>query len=348
MWAEDNSGVYFNVDSEGSRNLYFTATTAGQTARDHDAASTMLTVADVGKTASRWACARDADEAERHRDVHGAQTGAARVHAAHARERRRARGQETRARRRRSGTRRRTACKIQGWIVKPPDFDPTKKYPLMLAIHGGPHAMYNVGFNFALPGARRERLRRALHESARQHRLRQRVRQRDQERVSGQGLRRPDGRRRRGDRQGYVDTKNMFVYGCTGGGVLTAWIVGHTDRFAAASSNCPVINWISFVGTTDGAGWYRNFEKLPWEDPSEHLRRSPLMYVGNVKTPTMLMTGVQRSAHADAADRGVLQALKVREGADGDDALQRRVARHQLEAVELPAHAAVLRSWFER
>ena len=53
--------------------------------------------------------------------------------------------------------------------------------------------------------------------------------------------------------RGYIDTQNMFVYGCSGGGVLTAWIVGHTDRFAAASSNCPVINWMSFVGTTDGA-----------------------------------------------------------------------------------------------
>jgi dipeptidyl aminopeptidase/acylaminoacyl peptidase len=70
----------------------------------------------------------------------------------------------------------------------------------------------------------------------------------------------------------------MFVYGCSGGGVLTAWIVGHTNRFAAASSNCPVINWISFVGTTDSPGWYQNFDKMPWEDPSEHLRRSPLMY----------------------------------------------------------------------
>ncbi|MGI9628223.1 MAG: alpha/beta hydrolase family protein, partial [Longimicrobiales bacterium] len=84
---------------------------------------------------------------------------------------------------------------------------------------------------------------------------------------------------------------NMFVYGCSGGGVLTSWVVGHTDRFAAASANCPVTNWLSFVGTTDGAGWYRNFEQYPWDDPSEHLRRSPLMYVGNVSTPTMLMTG---------------------------------------------------------
>ncbi len=53
----------------------------------------------------------------------------------------------------------------------------------------------------------------------------------------------------------------------------------------------PVTNWYSFVGTTDGADWYYNFKKLPWEDPSEHLRRSPITYVGNVKTPAMLIDG---------------------------------------------------------
>jgi dipeptidyl aminopeptidase/acylaminoacyl peptidase len=182
--------------------------------------------------------------------------------------------------------------RIQGWIVKPPDFDPAMKYPLMLAIHGGPHSMYGVGFNFgwqehaangfvtlytnprgstgygsafgnaiknAYPGKDFDDLMNGVDEVL---------------------------------KQGYVDEQNMFVYGCSGGGVLTSWIVGHTDRFAAASANCPVTNWLSFVGTTDSPGWYRNFENLPWEDPSEHLRRSPLMHVGNVKTPTMLMTGV--------------------------------------------------------
>jgi dipeptidyl aminopeptidase/acylaminoacyl peptidase len=112
--------------------------------------------------------------------------------------------------------------------------------------------------------------------------------------------------------KGYIDTQNMFVYGCSGGGVLTAWIVGHTDRFAAASSNCPVTNWLSFVGTTDGASWYRNFDKLPWEDPSEHLRRSPLMYVGNVKTPTMLMTGVNDLRTPISQTEEFYEALKVR------------------------------------
>ena len=202
--------------------------------------------------------------------------------------------------------------------------------------------MYGVGFNFGWQEHRRQRLRHPLHQPARQHRLRQRVRQHDQRRLSEQGLRRPDGRRRRAARRrASSTTRNMFVTGCSGGGVLTAWTVGHTDRFAAASANCPVIDWLSFVGTTDGASWYYNFEKLPWEDPSEHFRRSPLTYVGNVKTPTMLMTGVQRSAHADAADRAVLQRAEAAQGADRDGPLQRRVARHDEHAVELHAHAAV-------
>ncbi len=181
---------------------------------------------------------------------------------------------------------------IQGWIVKPPDFDPNKKYPLVLAIHGGPHGMYGVGFNFGWQNQAANGYV-VLYTNPRGS--------------SGYGssfgnaIKRAYPGKDFNDlmagvdtviNRGYVDTRNMFVYGCSGGGVLTSWIVGHTERFAAASANCPVTNWLSFVGTTDGAGWYRNFDNLPWDDPSEHLRRSPLMYVGNVTTPTMLMTGV--------------------------------------------------------
>ena len=182
--------------------------------------------------------------------------------------------------------------RIQGWIVKPPDFDPSRKYPLMLSIHGGPHGMYNVGFNFAW----QEHAANGYvilytnprgssgYGSAFGNAIKNAYPGKDFDDLMN-GVDEVVAR-------GYVDEQNMFVYGCSGGGVLTSWVVGHTDRFAAASANCPVTNWLSFVGTTDGIGWYKNFEKFPWEDPSEHLRRSPLMYVGNVTTPTMLMTGV--------------------------------------------------------
>jgi dipeptidyl aminopeptidase/acylaminoacyl peptidase len=183
--------------------------------------------------------------------------------------------------------------RIQGWIVKPPGFDPRRKYPMMLSIHGGPHSMYGVGFNF---GWQEHAANDYVilytnprgstgYGSAFGNAIKYAYPGKDFDDLMA-GVDTLVGR-------GYVDSRNLFVYGCSGGGVLTSWIVGHTDRFAAASANCPVTNWLSFVGTTDGASWYRNFEKLPWEDPSEHLRRSSLMYVGNVKTPTMLMTGVQ-------------------------------------------------------
>ena len=181
---------------------------------------------------------------------------------------------------------------IQGWYITPPDFDPSRKYPMQLHIHGGPHGMYGVGFNFGWQ----------------EHAANDYVILYTNPRGStgygsafGNAIMRAYPGKDYDDlmagvdtllAKGFVDQQNMFVTGCSGGGVLTAWIVGKTDRFAAASANCPVVDWLSFVGTTDGASWYYNFEKLPWEDPSEHLRRSPLTYVGNVKTPTMLMTGV--------------------------------------------------------
>ncbi len=201
---------------------------------------------------------------------------------------------------------------IQGWIVKPPSFDPAKKYPLILTIHGGPHAMFNVGFNFAWQNfAAKDYV--VLYTNPRGS--------------SGYGSafgnaiknaypgKDYDDLMKGVDQviaKGYIDEKNLFVYGGSGGGVLTAWIVGHTDRFAAASSNFPVINWMSFVGTTDGASWYRNFKQYPWEDPSEHLERSPLMYAENVKTPTMLMTGVNDLRTPISQTEEFYMALKVR------------------------------------
>ena len=198
-----------------------------------------------------------------------------------------------------------------GWLIKPPDFDPSEQYPLQLVIHGGPHAMYNVGFNFGWQNHAAEGYL-VLYTNPRGS--------------SGYGTEFGNAINNAypGDdyhdlmagvdlviEQGYVDEDNMFVYGCSGGGVLTAWVVGHTDRFAAASSNCPVTNWISFVGTTDGTGWYRNFEHYPWDDPSEHLRRSPLMYVGNVTTPTMLMTGERDLRTPMAQTEEYYQALQI-------------------------------------
>jgi len=205
------------------------------------------------------------------------------------------------------------SLRIQGWIIKPPGFDPKRKYPLMLSIHGGPHGMYGVGFNFGWQNHAAEGYvvlytnprGSSGYGSAFGNAIKYAYPSKDYDDL----MRGVDELIARG----YIDTRNLFVYGCSGGGVLTAWIVGHTDRFAAASSNCPVIDWISFVGSTDGPTyWYSNFKKHPWEDPTEHLQRSPLMYVGNVKTPTMLMTGELDLRTPISQTEEFYEALKIR------------------------------------
>ena len=181
--------------------------------------------------------------------------------------------------------------RVHGWTVKPPDFDATRTYPLLLSIHGGPHSQYTFAFNASFQNF-------AANDYV--------VVYTNPRGSSGYGTAFGNGIENnypgkdfddlmRGVdavvEQGYVDPANMFVAGCSGGGILTGWTVTQTDRFAAASARCMISNWMSFVGTTDGTSWYRTFDKFPWEDPSDHLRRSPLMHVENVKTPTLIMVG---------------------------------------------------------
>ena len=181
--------------------------------------------------------------------------------------------------------------KIQGWLVKPAGFQPGRKYPLVLFIHGGPWSLYDVAFNWSFQNFAANGYA-VLYVNPRGSTGY------GQDFVNGIQFSYPgkdyDDLMAGVDAaiaKGFIDERNLFVCGGSGGGLLTAWIVGHTDRFAAAVAMRPVIDWVSFVGVTDSGGWYRQFEKKPWEDPSDHLKRSPLAYVGNVKTPTMVMTG---------------------------------------------------------
>ena len=181
--------------------------------------------------------------------------------------------------------------RVQGWIVKPPDFDSSRKYPLMLAIHGGPHAMYHGGFNFAFQehaangyvvlytNPRGSTGYGSAFANAINH--------------DYPGADFPDLMKGVDEvlARGYVDPDNLFVYGCSGGGILTSYIVGNTDRFRAASANCPIVNWMSAMGTSDATSYMRTFEKPFWEDPAEWIDRSSIFYVGAATTPTMLMTG---------------------------------------------------------
>ena len=109
-----------------------------------------------------------------------------------------------------------------------------------------------------------------------------------------------------------------------------------------------MIDWVSFVGTTDGASWYHNFKKMPWEDPSEHLQRSPLMYVGNVKTPTMLMTGVLDLRTPIPQIEEFYRALKVH----GTPTVMIRMNNEYHGTSSTPSNflrtQLYLRSWFEK
>jgi dipeptidyl aminopeptidase/acylaminoacyl peptidase len=241
--------------------------------------------------------------------------------------------------------------KVQGWIVKPPDFDPSKKYPLILYIHGGPHSMYGVAFNFEFQNHAAEGYVVLYTNPRGSTGYGKEFGNAINNNYPGQDY---DDLMNGVDaviKKGYIDERNLFVCGGSGGGVLTSWIVGHTDRFAAAVVMKPVINWYSFVGTTDGSSWYYNFKKLPWENPEEHLRRSPITYVGNVKTPTMLMTGELDLRTPMEQTEQFYRALKLRKV----DTVMVRIADEYHGFNAAPRHPSnrlnqilYLRGWFEK
>jgi len=147
-----------------------------------------------------------------------------------------------------------------------------------------------------------------------------------------------------------VDEKNLFVTGGSGGGILTAWIVGKTDRFRAAVSCKPVINWTSFVLTSDATNFFYKywFENPPWKDPEAYWKRSPLSQVGNVTTPTMVVTGEQDYRTPISESEQFYQALRLR----GVDTLLVRVpgASHSLDVRPslLISRVAHILAWFAK
>ena len=205
--------------------------------------------------------------------------------------------------------------KVQGWIITPPDFDPNKKYPLILEIHGGPYSSYGPQFTpeLQLMASRGYVVVYTNPRGSTSY---------GPDFASYINLNYPsedyndlmDATDYVID-QGYIDQDNLFITGGSGGGVLTAWSIGMTDRFAAAVVAKPVINWYSFALTADGAAFYSKywFSKRPWEDPEQYLERSPISLVGNVSTPTMLLTGEQDYRTPMSETEQYYAALKIRE-----------------------------------
>lgn len=239
--------------------------------------------------------------------------------------------------------------KVQGWIITPPDFDKTKKYPLILEIHGGPYTAYGPVFSPELQlmasqgyvivytnprgstsyGADFSAYINHNYPSEDYNDLMDCV-----DFIVGKG---------------YIDDTKLFITGGSGGGVLTAWSIGKTDRFAAAVVAKPVINWYTHTLTADSYPYFSKywFTKMPWEDPDQYMKRSPISLVGSVKTPTMLLTGDLDHRTPISESEQYYQALKLR----GIDAAMVRIADEGHEMMSRPSNllrkVAYIIGWFD-
>ncbi|HIK91717.1 MAG TPA: S9 family peptidase [Planctomycetes bacterium] len=239
---------------------------------------------------------------------------------------------------------------IQGWVVTPPDFDPGMKYPLILEIHGGPIHHYGDRFTaeiqlyaaqgyvvlYANPRGSTSyggEFGNLLHHNYPGEDY--------DDLISG-----VDALIARG----FIDEKRLYVTGGSAGGIMTAWIVGKTDRFRAAVAAKPVINWYSKVLMADNYYAYHNYRYpgSPWENPEAYMKFSPISLVGNVTTPTMMLTGTDDLRTPLSESEQFYGALKMR---NIDTAMVRIPgASHRMTArpSQLIAKVANVLAWFER
>ncbi len=239
---------------------------------------------------------------------------------------------------------------IQGWIIKPPGFDPSRKYPMILEIHGGPFANYGDRFDeekqlmaaagyvvlYANPRGSTsygEKFGNLIHHA-----------------YPGDDFYDLNSGVDAVVAKGYVDSDNLFVTGGSGGGVLTAWMIGHTTRFKAALAFYPVINWESFSLTADMApssvnNWFPGF---PWDNAENYAKRSLLSVVKNVKTPTLVMTGEEDFRTPMSESEQYYKALKML----GVESVLVRVPEEPHGIRRRPSHEAskitTLEGWFAK
>ncbi|MCF2910498.1 S9 family peptidase [Pseudoalteromonas sp. DL2-H2.2] len=204
---------------------------------------------------------------------------------------------------------------IQGWYVTPPDFDPSKKYPLLMEIHGGPHLAYGPHFSAELQryAAQGYVVFYDNHRGSSSYGerfamlLKYKYSSKEDFADHNSGVDAMIAK-------GFIDQDNLFIAGGSAGGIATAYAIGLTDRFNAAVVVKPVINWLSKVLTAD-SGLVQiptQFPGMPWEHVDHYWERSPLSLVGNVTTPTMLMTGEEDLRTPMAETEQFYQALKHR------------------------------------
>ena len=182
--------------------------------------------------------------------------------------------------------------RIHTMLQKPPDFQADRKYPLILNIHGGPHAAYGHTFNHEMQWMAAKGYVVVYPNPRGSSTFGQEFGNIIQFRFPGDDYKDLMASVDAVIARGYVDSKRLGVTGGSGGGILTNWIITQTDRFAAAVSQRSIADWSTFWYTADFTLFHPSwFRKAPWEDPQEYASRSPITYADRVKTPLMLIEG---------------------------------------------------------
>jgi dipeptidyl aminopeptidase/acylaminoacyl peptidase len=183
--------------------------------------------------------------------------------------------------------------RIPAWIMLPPGYEAGTRVPMILEMHGGPYAAYGLEFSadYQLYGAAGYAVLFTNPGGSTGYGEEFADRIEDNYPISNfdELMAAVDA----AIAAGYADPDNLFVTGGSGGGALTSWLVGKTDRFRAAATHKPVINWTSFALTADAVPYFGRYwlGAMPWENPELYWKRSPLSLVGNVTTPTLVLVG---------------------------------------------------------
>jgi dipeptidyl aminopeptidase/acylaminoacyl peptidase len=202
--------------------------------------------------------------------------------------------------------------RIQAWVQRPPDFETGRKYPLILDIHGGPHSAYGYVFDHELQWMAAKGYVVLYPNPRGSTSYGQEFGNIIQYAYPGDDFKDLMAGVDELIARGWVDPDKLGVTGGSGGGLLTNWVIGHTDRFKAAVSQRSIADWAGFWYTADFAQftsfWFRG---APWEQEADFKARSPITYIQNVHTPLMLIEGEAdlRTPSADGGEQ-MFRALK--------------------------------------